>query len=80
VTEQVPVIVVHAPLQPLNVEPLVSVAASTTTVPDVNAAEHVVPQLIPDGLLVTAPAPFPFLVTLSVSTPPTIAVPVRSNI
>jgi hypothetical protein len=71
---------VHAPLQPLNVEPDACVAASVTTVPDVKAAEHVAPQLIPDGALVTVPEPDPFLVTLSVLVAAAIAVPSRLNV
>ena len=35
-------------------------------VPVVNANVQTAPQLMPEGLLVTVPAPFPLLVTVSV--------------
>jgi hypothetical protein len=66
VTEHVPVPVHPAPLQPVNVDPAVAAAVSTTTCPLVKLAEHVAPQLIPAGLLVTVPVPVPALVTASV--------------
>jgi hypothetical protein len=80
VTEQLPVMLMHAPLQPLNVDPAACVAVSVTTVPDVKAAEHVAPQLMPEGALVIVPAPVPFLVTLSVSVAAAIPVPSRLNV
>src|SRR4051812_2934990 len=46
---------VHAPLQPLNSIPASGVAESVTAVPYAKAAEHVGPQLIPAGALVTRP-------------------------
>ena len=57
----------HAPDQPLNVKPEPAVAMRVTLLPEVNVAEHVAPQLIPAGLLVTVllPAPAPALITVS---------------
>src|SRR4030095_12805179 len=51
------------PLKPLNVDPLVGVAASVTVVPVAKSAAHVPGQEIPLGLLVTVP--FPPRVTVS---------------
>jgi hypothetical protein len=45
------------PLQPVKEYPLPAVAVSATWVPLAKLAEHVAGQLIPPGLLVTAPAP-----------------------
>lgn len=56
---------VHAPLQPVNVEPAVGVSVMVTTVPLAKFAVHVPGQLIPAGLLVTVPVPFPAGVTVS---------------
>jgi len=55
----------HAPDQPANVEPVPGVAVSVTAVPTAMLPLHVVPQLIPAGLLVTAPAPVPAFCTVS---------------
>jgi hypothetical protein len=55
----------QAPDHPVNVEPAAGAAVSVTTVPLLNPALHVVPQLIPDGLLVTIPVPVPAKVTAS---------------
>jgi hypothetical protein len=66
VTEHVPVPVQPAPLHPANVDPLAAAAVSTTTCPLVKLAEHVAPQLIPAGLLVTVPVPLPPGVIVSV--------------
>jgi hypothetical protein len=59
------------PVQPAKVEPVAGVAVSVTSVPLLNEAEQVVPQLMPAGLLVTVPFPVPLLVvvftTLTVS-------------
>jgi len=65
VTLQVPV-PVQLPLQPLKDEPAAGVAVSVTPVPLANAAEHVTPQLMPAGELVTVPVPAPAVLTLSV--------------
>jgi len=62
---QVPVPVQPPPLQPENVEPAVGVAVNVTAVPVVKDVEHVVPQEIPVGVLVTVPVPVPALVTVS---------------
>jgi len=55
----------HAPDHPANVDPAVAVAVSVTDVPLGKLAEHVEPQLIPEGLLVTVPVPVPASVTAS---------------
>lgn len=49
----------QSPLQPEKTEPVAAVAVSVTTDPLTKLAEHVVPQLIPAGLLVTVPPPLP---------------------
>jgi hypothetical protein len=51
------------PDQPANVEPAAGVAVKVTEVPLLKTAAHVLPQLIPAGLLVTIPSPVPLLVT-----------------
>jgi hypothetical protein len=56
----------QSPLQPVKVEPPVGVAVSVTLVGELNEAEQVPPQLIPDGELVTPPVPLPAFVTVSV--------------
>jgi hypothetical protein len=82
VTEQVLVPVHPAPLHPANVDPLAAAAVSITTCPLVKLAKHVVPQLIPAGLLVTVPVPVPALVTVRVSLLPVlkVAVTVTSDV
>lgn len=61
--------VVLVPLQPpdhaANLEPDLAAAVSLTDVPAVNFAAHVLPQLTPEGLVVTVPAPLPALFTVS---------------
>ncbi len=74
-TVQVPV-PEQAPDQPAKVLPVAGVAVSVTLVPCVKSAvsePHVLPQLMPDGLLVTEPLPVPLLVTVRV-------LGVRSNV
>src|SRR5436190_1796263 len=66
VTEHVPVPEQPPPLQPVNVEPVAAVAVSVTIVPLAYCAEHVAPQLMPVGELVTDPAPVPPLLTVRV--------------
>jgi len=66
VTVQVPVPEQPPPLQPEKVEPAAGAAVKVTAVPLANAAEHVAPQVMPAGLLVTVPAPAPALLTVSV--------------
>jgi len=63
-TVQAPV-PVHAPLQPVNVEPLAAAADSVTDVPLAKFALQVDPQLTPAGVDVTVPVPVPAFVTLS---------------
>jgi hypothetical protein len=62
----------HAPPHPEKVEPAVGVAVNVTFVPSAKEALHVVPQLIPDGELVTVPEPVPAKVTVSVGFPPVV--------
>ena len=64
VTIHAPVPEQAAPVQPVNVEPDAAVAVKVTTVLLGKAAEHVDPQLMPAGLLVTVPAPPPVLFTV----------------
>jgi hypothetical protein len=45
------------PVQPLNVNPASGVAFKLTVVPAVKLKRQVVPQLIPEGVLVTIPLP-----------------------
>src|SRR5881396_1313528 len=66
VTMQVPVPEQPPPLQPVKVELASGVAVKVTAVPLANGAEHVAPQAIPAGLLVTVPAPAPALVSVRV--------------
>jgi hypothetical protein len=64
VTVQVPV-PLQPPVQPVKVEPVAGAADSVTTVPVVKEVEHVAPQEMPAGVLVTVPLPLPVLVTVS---------------
>jgi hypothetical protein len=54
------------PLQPVKVELAVLAALSVTCVPVAKLVLQVLPQAMPDGLLVTVPEPVPFLATESV--------------
>jgi hypothetical protein len=65
VTTQVPVPEHGAP-QPVKVDPVAGAAVKVTCVPLAKLAEHVAPQLIPAGALVTVPVPCPFLFTVRV--------------
>jgi hypothetical protein len=64
VTLQAPV-PLHAPAQPPNVEVDPGASVRVTTVPAGNVTWHVVPQLMPAGLLVMAPTPLPEFCTVS---------------
>ena len=66
VTVHVPV-PVQAPPQPLNTDPAAAAAVRVTLVPETKVAEHVAPQLIPAGELVTVPVPLPCSETVSAS-------------
>jgi hypothetical protein len=66
VTAQVPVPEQPPPVQPVNVEPAAGVAVKVTGVPLANVAEHVAPQEIPAGALVTVPIPAPLELTVNV--------------
>jgi hypothetical protein len=57
VTAHVLVPVQPPPFHPVNANPFAAVAVSVTCVLLPKLAEQVVPQLIPDGLLVTVPVP-----------------------
>jgi hypothetical protein len=59
----------QAPDHPLNVVLAAGVAVRTTVVPGLNDAEHVLPQLIPGGELVTVPIPDPVSVTVNCDGP-----------
>ena len=56
---------VHAPVHPVKTELAPGLAVSVTDVPTVKLALHVSPQLMPEGALVTVPAPLPEFVTVS---------------
>ena len=56
----------QSPDHPPKVELLAAVAVTVTVVPELNDAEQVLPQFMPDGLLVTVPLPVPVLVTVRV--------------
>jgi hypothetical protein len=56
-----------APLQPPNVDPADGVAVNVTVVPLLKVELQVVPQLMPEGLLITVPSPAPALVTARVN-------------
>jgi len=63
-TVHVALVPVHAPLQPVKVEPVVGAAVSVVLVPLAKFALQVLPQLIPLALEVTVPLPLPLLVTV----------------
>jgi hypothetical protein len=56
---------VQAPLHPAKPLPAIGTAVRVTLARLRKLALHVVPQLIPAGLLVTVPVPVPVLVMLS---------------
>jgi hypothetical protein len=62
---QVALVPLQPPDHPANLEPDLAAAVSLTDVPAVNFAAHVLPQLTPEGLVVTVPAPVPALFTVS---------------
>jgi hypothetical protein len=53
-----------SPFQPVKVDPLAGAAVSVMLVPKSKRALHVLPQLIPMGLLVTVPLPVPAWLTV----------------
>jgi hypothetical protein len=55
----------HPPDHPANVALVPGAAVSVTTVPAEKLATQVVPQLMPEGLLVMLPEPVPELATVS---------------
>ena len=66
-TVHVPVPVQAPPLHPVNTLPLAGDAVKVTLVPELKLTEHVAPQLIPAGELVTVPLPVPAFDTDSVN-------------
>jgi hypothetical protein len=67
----------QAPLQPVKVDVGFGAALRVTAVPEPKFAEHVLPQLIPSGLLVTIPLPLPASETVSKTALSNFAVIVR---
>jgi hypothetical protein len=63
-TVHVDAVPVQLPVQPPKIEPADGVAVNVTVVVLVYDAEHVVPQVMPAGELVTMPLPLPDLVTV----------------
>jgi len=68
------------PLQPMNLDPAAATAVSVTDVPLMYGSEQSAPQLIPDGLAVTVPAPRSAFATASVYTSLNVAVTVRAAV
>jgi hypothetical protein len=66
VNEHVPVPAHPPPDHPVNVEPVAGDAVRVTMVLWVYAAAQLVPQLIPEGELVTVPEPLPSLLVVRV--------------
>jgi hypothetical protein len=80
-TVQVLVCIWLQPLQLVNSDPELGVAVRVTLVPSSNAAEHELPQLMPDGELVTDPEPAPALLTVRVAVgPPFVGVKVAVTV
>ena len=48
---------VHPPVQPTNVNPALGIAFKVMGVPATKLKEQLVPQLMPEGVLATAPLP-----------------------
>src|SRR2546422_8018414 len=67
VTVHVVAVPLQAPLQPLNRAWVPGIAVSVTDVPTLKLAEQLDPQVIPAGLLVTAPPAEPREVTVNVT-------------
>src|ERR1700683_1087453 len=68
VTVHVPV-PVQFPLHPVNVDPPVAAAVSTTCVPTAKLSVQAVGHVIPAGTLVTLPVPVPAMLTVRSSPP-----------
>ena len=65
VTVQVEADPLHAPPQPVKLEPLKGAAVSVTLEPDAKLAVQVAPQAKPAGVLETPPVPVPALLTVT---------------
>ena len=78
VTAQVAV-PVQAPDQPLKTERGVAAAVSVNAVPCLKVCTQAAPQLMPAGLEVTAPSPFPAFVSVSALSDSNVAVTARSE-
>jgi len=66
----------HAPLHPVKVDPVLALAVTVTVsylLKLCEALEHIGPQLMPPGELVTVPFPRPLLVTVIVDFLPRLA-------
>ena len=68
VTTQVVALPPQPPDQPMNAEPALAVAVSVTLSPNAKVLLQVLPQAMPEGLLVTGPLPLPALAIASVRT------------
>jgi hypothetical protein len=55
----------QAPLHPVKAKPVLGVAVSVMEDPEGKFAVHVLPQLIPEGALLTVPVPEPAVVTVN---------------
>lgn len=66
-TVQVPLVLAQAPPQPVKLLPDAGVAVSVTLVPLLKFALQVVPQEMPEGILLTVPMPVPFLLMVRVT-------------
>ncbi len=64
VTVQLVSVPVQSPFQRTKSESASGVALSVTFLPDEKPLMHVVPQLMPLGLLLTVPVPVPFFITV----------------
>src|ERR1043166_172749 len=64
--EQLEALLEHVmPPKPPNEDPTLGAASSDTSLPSKNASEQSVPQVMPAGVEVTGPAPFPVRVRLT---------------
>ncbi len=59
----------HPPPHPVKLLPEFGVAVRVTDAPELYGAEHVPPQLMPAGALLTVPSPVPVLFTVNAYCP-----------